>query len=115
MSDNIDCFAFSWEAQVDKSELAEAIGFVRTRAGLKYKGSKLEPEVMIVAAPGGLSLRTSLLASDIQASGAWDSPIVVHGPSLRRLVPKLTGPEIVLRYERGKLYINSTSIPAREI
>ena len=104
-----------WRSIVDKADFLEAIGFVRTRAGLRYKGPRLEPDVVIMVAPDGLSFRTANLACDIPASGSWPSPIVAHGPTLRRLAPKLSGPTIALHYSDGALTLNQTTITAREI
>lgn len=104
-----------WRAIVDKDDLLEAIGFVRTRAGLRVKGIKLEPDVAIISSADGLSFRTAQLASDIPATGSWPSPISANGAMLRKLAPKLTGPEIELEYTDRSLRLNSTRIPAREI
>jgi len=104
-----------WDAKVSKTDLLEAIGFVRTRAGLRYKGTKLEPEVVILAAHDGLSFRTMQMAIDIPAEGNWPSPIAANGPTLRKLAPKLSGPAITLVYEDRKLILNATAIPAREL
>lgn len=105
----------TWEVTLDKSDFLEAIGFVRTRAGLRYKGPKLEPDVLILSCPEGLSFRTSYLAVDVPAEGAWPSPIAVNGPVFRRIAPKLSGPTISMRYTSGELELNSTRLTAREI
>lgn len=107
--------ASNWTAIVDKDDLLEAIGFVRTRAGLRYKGGKLEPDVVIVSSSDGLSFRSSDLAIDIPATGTWPSPVKANGPAIRRLVPKLDGPTINLNYDAGRLMLNSTSVPAKEM
>ncbi len=104
-----------WQATVDKGDLLEAIGFVRTRAGLRVKGIKLEPDVAILACAEGLSFRTAQLACDIPATGTWPSPISANGAMLRKLAPKLSGPWIELEFVAGSLRLNTTRIPAREI
>lgn len=106
---------FVWKMIVQKLDLLEAIGFVRTRSGLRYKGPQLEPDVDIMACEDGLSFRTAQLACDIPAGGLWTSPIRANGPVLRKLAPKLSGPDVTLRYEEGKLFLNTTQIPAREL
>ena len=105
----------AWSSTVEKDDLLEAIGFVRTRAGLRYKGGKLEPDVVIMSDPEGLSFRSADLSIAIPADGEWPSPVKVNGPAMRRLAPKLEGPTISLNYEAGRLTINGTSVPAREI
>lgn len=107
--------AAGWSSTVLKEDLLEAIGFVRTRAGLRYKGGKLEPDVVIVSDPDGLSFRSADLSIAIPAEGEWASPVKVNGPAMRRLAPKLEGPAITLSYEAGRLTINGTSVPAREV
>ena len=104
-----------WQSTLDKDDLLEAIGFVRTRSGLRIKGIKLEPDVLIIATSDGLSFRTAQLACDIPAHGAWPSPISANGAMLRRLAPKLSGPTIKLSYAANTLTLNTTQIPAREI
>ncbi|WP_298291643.1 hypothetical protein [Novosphingobium sp.] len=104
-----------WQATVEKEDLLEAIGFVRTRAGLRATGIKLEPDVDIMSCPEGLSFRTAQLACDIPATGSWPSPIRANGAMLRRLAPKLAGPAISLEYRTGKLILNTTEVPAREL
>ena len=105
----------AWKASVDKDDLLEAIGFVRTRAGLRVQGIKLEPDVVILSCAEGLSFRTAQLACDIPAGGTWPSPISANGAMLRRLAPKLPGPVVELEYSEGNLRLNSTHVPAREI
>jgi hypothetical protein len=104
-----------WRATVTKDDLLEAIGFVRTRAGLRVKGIKLEPDVAILSCAEGLSFRTAQLACDIPASGTWPSPISANGAMLRKLAPKLSGPQIELEFTSGSLRLNTTRISAREI
>ena len=104
-----------WTATVQKDDLLEAIGFVRTRAGLRIKGIKLEPDVLIMSTPDGLSFRTAQLACDIPAERNWPSPISAHGATLRKLAPKLSGPEITLKFADDALTLNSTRISAREV
>lgn len=104
-----------WKATVDKADLLEAIGFVRTRSGLRVKGIKLEPDVAILSCAEGLSFRTSQMACDIPASGIWASPISANGAMLRKLAPKLSGSLVELEFSSGSLRLNSTRIPAREI
>jgi hypothetical protein len=38
----------------------------------------------------------------------------MHGLRLRRLAPKLQGPEITLTYVSGRLFLDNTNISARE-
>lgn len=104
-----------WRATVSKDDLLEAIGFVRTRSGIRLQGIKLEPDVDIMSAPDGLSFRTAHLACDIPADGSWPSPIRANGAILRRLAPKLSGDEVVLVYADGKLTLNTTQVTAREL
>ncbi|WP_324261685.1 hypothetical protein U4960_00625 [Altererythrobacter sp. H2] len=104
-----------WRATLTKDDLLEAIGFVRTRAGLRLHGIKLEPDVVIMRCAEGLSFRTAQMACDIPAEGSWPSPIRVNGAVLRRLAPKLVGPEVALLYQDGAITLNGTSVTAREI
>ena len=105
---------FVWKAKVEKDDLLEAIGFVRTRTGLKLQ-KKLDPNVLIASTPDGLSFRSGPLACDILADRQWPSPVSANGPVLRSLAPKLSGPDVALRFEDGKLWLNTTQIPAKEI
>ncbi|WP_168157372.1 hypothetical protein [Erythrobacter sp. QSSC1-22B] len=104
-----------WHSTVTKDDLLEAIGFVRTKAGLRVQGIKLEPDVLIMACTEGLSFCTANMACDIPSNGSWPSPIRVNGAMLRRLAPKLLGPDIVLHYENKRLMINAMEISASEV
>jgi hypothetical protein len=104
-----------WEMSLDKRDLVEAIGHARTRATLRRKGGGFEADVTFVAWEEGLSIRSSFAAMDLPAEGRWCSPVMANGAALRRVAPKLAGPRIALRYEAGRLFLNATSIPAREI
>lgn len=107
--------SFVWRAVIEKPDLLEAIGFVRTRAGLRVQGIKLEADVDIMASDDGLSFRTAHISYDCPAQREWPSPIRANGAVMRRLAPKLEGDEITLTYEEGALILNSTRIPAREL
>ena len=106
----------SWNITVAKADFVEAIGVARTRATLRRKaGITTESDVTILSCPEGLSIRSSFSAMDIDGEGTWTSPIMAHGATLRQIAPKLTGPTITLRYEGGKLFLNQTSITARDV
>lgn len=104
-----------WKMSVDKKDLMAAIGHARTRATLRRKAAGLESEVTFIAWESGLSVRSSFAAMDIPAEGSWCSPILANGAAIRKVAPKLVGPRISLRYETGRLFLNSTSISAREM
>ncbi len=110
-----DLEAAQWCVSIAKPDLVDAIGTARRRATLRRKGGQLEPDVLFVACDGGLSIRTSDAAMDIPATGAWSSPVSANGPALRRLAPKLAGPEVTVTYEDGRMVLNGTSVPAREV
>ena len=103
-----------WEMTIAKADLVEAIGVARRRATLRRKGAGFEAEVMMVECPSGLSIRSSAAAMEVTGAGVWTSPIAANGPAMRRLAPKLGGPDVALRYADGRLFLNGTSIPARE-
>jgi hypothetical protein len=103
-----------WTMIVRKADLVAAIGNARTRATLRRKGAGFERMILLVASPIGLSVRSSAAAMDIPAEGEWRSPILVAGAAIRRVVPKLAGDKITLRYEQGRLFMNTTSFPASE-
>jgi hypothetical protein len=103
-----------WRMTVAKRDLVEAVGHARTRATLRRKGSGFENEVMLINGDGQLSIRSSHAAMDIPAQGLWSSPVLTNGPALRRLAPKLSGPNVTLTYVAGRLFLDNTSIPARE-
>lgn len=107
--------SFVWRAVIQKPDLLEAIGFVRTRAGLRVQGIKLEADVDIMSSGEGLSFRTANISYDCPAEREWPSPIRANGAVMRRLAPKLEGDEITLTYEEGALILNTTRIPAREL
>lgn len=107
--------AFVWRAVIKKPDLLEAIGFVRTRAGLRVQGIKLEADVDIMSSDEGLSFRTANISYDCPAEREWPSPIRANGAVTRRLAPKLEGDEITLTYKAGALIVNTTRIPAREL
>lgn len=104
-----------WEMTIAKADLVEGIGIARQRATLRRKGAGFEPEVILAECRDGLSIRSSASALDAPARGIWTSPIAANGAALRRLAPKLAGSDVALRYESGRLFLNSTSIPAREV
>ena len=107
--------SFVWKAVVARYDFLEAIGFVRTRAGLRVQGIKLEADVDIMSSEDGLSFRTANISYDCPAEREWPSPIRANGAVMRRLAPKLEGDEITMTYEEGALILNSTRIPAREL
>lgn len=107
--------SFVWRAVIQKPDLLEAIGFVRTRAGLRVQGIKLEADVDIMSSDEGLSFRTANISYDCPAEREWPSPIRANGAVMRRLAPKLEGDEITLTYVEGALILNTTRIPAREL
>lgn len=104
-----------WSISLSKRDLVDAIGQARTRATLRRKGAGFEPDVTFVACEDGISIRSSFAAMDVPAEGRWCSPVMANGAAIRRVAPKLEGPKISLRYESGRLYLNGTSLPAREI
>jgi hypothetical protein len=103
-----------WRMTVAKRDLVEAVDHARTRVTLRRKGKGFEADVMLTNGGGKLSVRSSHAAMDIPAEGSWASPVLANGPSLRRLAPKLKGPEVTLTYVTGRLFLDSTSIPAKE-
>ena len=103
-----------WQISVDKQDFVQAITCARTRATLRRVPGGPEREVMLTRGEGRLSIRSSHAAMDIPARGRWSSPILAYGPALRRLAPKLSGPEVTLTYVAGRLFLNTTSLPARE-
>ena len=107
--------SFVWRAVVERDDFLEAIGFVRTRAGLKVQGIKLEAAVDIMASDEGLSFRTANISYDCPAERGWPSPIRANGAVMRRLALKLEGPQVIVTYEEGELILNATRIPAREL
>lgn len=99
---------------VAKHDFVEAVGHARTRVMLRRKGRGYEADVLLTADADQLSVRSSHAAMDIPAEGTWTSPIFANGPALRRLAPKLKGPEVTLTYVAGRLFLDNTSIPGRE-
>src|SRR4051812_35257875 len=97
---------------VGKRDLVDAIGTARRRATLRGDGFNFEADVILSACDDGLSVRSSNSAMDIPGSGIWTSPIRVNGAGLRRLAPKLGGPNIALSYADGHLALNQTRVPA---
>ena len=107
--------AASWSMRVEKRDLVDAIGTARARPTLRRKESGFEADVVLAECAEGLSIRSSNSAMDIPAKGVWVSPISVNGAALRRMAPKLTGPDIDLSFEEGRLSLNGTTVPAREV
>lgn len=99
---------------VAKSDLVAAVGHARTRATLRRKGAGFEPDLTLADGDGQLSVRSSYASMDIPAEGNWTSPIFANGAALRRLAPKLKCPDVTLTYVTGRLFLDGTSIPARE-
>ena len=98
--------AGGWNITVAKRDFVEAIGVARSRATLRRKsGIQFESDLTLVACPGGLSVRSSFSAMDIDGEGEGASPIMVYAPAIRQVAPKLAGPTITLRYEPGKLFL----------
>ena len=108
----------TWAMTISKADLVEAIGVARRRPTLRRVASGrggFEDDVVFASCEAGLSIRSSISAMDIPASGAWASPIAVSGATIRQLAPKLGGPEIELCYGDGQLALNQTRLPAREV
>jgi hypothetical protein len=105
-----------WHMTVAKSDFVKAIRIARTRATLRSKGGiQVEHDLTLAACDGGLSVRSSFAAMDIEGDGEWISPVMAYAAMIRKVAPKLDGPTITLRYEPGKLYLNRTILPARDI
>jgi hypothetical protein len=105
----------TWQMEVAKSDLLRALRTARTRATLRRtKGAGVEHDITLTAAPGGLSVRSSFAAMDIPGDGAWPSPILAYAAGLKRVVPKLPGATVTLRYEAGRLYLGPVWMSARE-
>lgn len=100
---------------VNKRDLVDAIGTARRRATLRGDGFSFEKDVVLSAGPDGLSVRSSNSAMDIQGTGLWASPVRINGAALRRLAPKLSGPDVTLTFAEGHLAINQTKVPAAEV
>lgn len=82
--------ADGWHITVAKDDLVEAIGVARTRGTLRNKGGiKVERDLTFAACPGGLSVRSSFAAMDIEGEGEWISPIMVYAAAIRQVAPKL--------------------------
>ncbi|MES2493112.1 MAG: hypothetical protein V4579_07535 [Pseudomonadota bacterium] len=91
-------------------------GWLEPGGTLRSKGGiKVERDLTFTACPGGVSVRSSYAAMDIEGEGEWISPVIVYAAAIRQVAPKLEGPTITLRYEPGKLYLNRTSFEARDI
>lgn len=104
-----------WEVLVAKRDLLEAVGIARSRVTLRRKSTTdFERFIVISSCPGGISIRSSDASMDIAGEGVWNSPVMVPGAALRRLMPKIEGPDVRLTFFGGKLYLNGTSISARE-
>jgi hypothetical protein len=104
-----------WQIEVAKPDLLRALQTARTRATLRRtKGAGVEHDITLAAAPGGLSVRSSFAAMDIPGDGAWPSPIMAYAAGLKRVVPKLPGITVKLRYEAGRLYLGPVWMSARE-
>ncbi|MDT8280029.1 MAG: hypothetical protein RQ806_05730 [Erythrobacter sp.] len=52
---------------MERYDFLEAIGFVRTRAGLRAQGIKMEADVDIMSSGNGLSFRTANISYDCPA------------------------------------------------
>lgn len=100
---------------VAKRDLVAAIGHARTKATLRRNGNRYEADVVLCGCHDQLSVRSSHAAMDIRAEGVWASPVATSGPTMRRLASKLKGPTVALTYIARRLFLDSTSIPAREI
>jgi hypothetical protein len=99
-----------------KRDLVDAVNHARTRVTLsRTAANKFEPEITFAAWDDGLSVRSSFAAMDIDGQGSWPSPIMVAGAPLRLLVPKLSGPDVVLTYKAGQMHFNETVLTAREV
>lgn len=90
----------------------EAIGHALTRASLRRKDAGFEPDVTLLACEDGIPIRSSFAAMDVPAEGQWCSPVMANGAAIQRVRPSV---RTALRYEGGRVFLNATSIPAREI
>ena len=100
-----------WSVTVSKQDLVGAVGAPRKR-----DRRRKSPELIIFAAcENGLSVESGLSTAEIPASGNWHSPVAADSTSVRKLAPLLGGSEVQLSYRDGKLALNTTSIPAREV
>ena len=105
----------NWSITVGKRDLVDAIGTARARPTLRRTNGGFEPDLVLTRSADGLSVRSSNSAMDIPAAGTWVSPVSVNGAALRRLAPKLDGPDVEVRFQDRRLFVNGTSFPAREV
>jgi hypothetical protein len=104
-----------WRMTVAHSDLVVAINAARYRPSRRRYTGALRTDIVIAACPAGLSIRSHNRGMDIPAQGTWTSPLAVNGAWLKRLAPKLIGPDIQLTYADGELALNQTRLSAREI
>lgn len=84
-----------WGMAIEKTDQVDAMGHAQTRATLRRNGGGFEPGLTFTACAEGLSIRSSAAAMAIPADLVF--PDYGDGPALRRLPPKLTGPQVTLR------------------
>jgi hypothetical protein len=103
-----------WQIEVLKCDLVRAVGIARTRSTLVRRRGVQERTIVLTGSAKGLYVRSESTSVSIDGQGCWTSPISCSGPTARRLIPKLTGPTVVLRYDGLRLFMNNTAISARE-
>ena len=101
-----------WDLVVDQAALSAAAKFATRKGAYAKVGRVIDKSVKLVATPDGISLNSSNYGADLPGIGVWESPIVVDGPMLAALSPKLSGPVVRMQFRDGALFLNTTRIGA---
>lgn len=101
-----------WDLVVDQSALSAAAKFATRKGAYAKIGRVTDKSVRLEATPDGICLNSSNYGADVPGIGVWESPVVVDGPMLAALSPKLSGPTVRMQFRDGALFLNTTRIGA---
>ncbi len=104
-----------WQMRVERELLMEAIDAAMQARPVAGTGRRGSAAVVLTVCEGGLSLRCSGGATDIEARGIWASPIKADGLMVLRVLGRLTGDCVDLTFRDRRLGLNERSVRAREI
>jgi hypothetical protein len=91
-----------WSMRVERRALLRALG-------------RLEGRLVLTVCERGLSVRSRAGRVDLAGVGFWASPVSVAAGRLRRALACDYGGYAHLEFGKGRLMVNASCVPAREV
>jgi hypothetical protein len=91
-----------WSMRLERDALVQALGV-------------LEGRLVLTVCETGLSVRSRAGRVDLAGKGFWASPVSATASRLRRALACDYGGDAHLEFVKGRLMVNASSMPAREV